>query len=58
MAQRSGRVCVGEFHAIVSEGVDVRSDYFGLGIETGRIAVAHVIDENDHDVGFGATARG
>ena len=47
---------VGELHAIPGEGIDMRGRDFGLGIETGGITIAHVIDQNDDDVWFGMGA--
>ena len=51
VAERAGGVGVGEPQALTREAIDVRCGDFGLRLVAARIAVAHVIDENQEDVG-------
>ena len=43
---------VGKLHSVGGQLVDVRRGDFGIGIKASRIAIAHVVGENDDDVGF------
>ena len=43
---------VGKFHSVGCELIDVGRGDFGFGIVASGISVAHVIGENDDDVGF------
>jgi hypothetical protein len=43
---------VGETHPFRSQLVDVWRRGLRFGIETARIAIAHVIDEDEEDVGL------
>jgi hypothetical protein len=52
MAERARGVRVGKTHAVASEGIDIRRGDFGIRIVAAGIAIAHVVDQDDQDVGI------
>ena len=52
-ADRPARVSIRETHPLRRQFVDVRRRNLRLRIEALRVAIAHVIYEQDEDVGFG-----
>ena len=54
---------VGELHTLSCQPIDVGSRNLRLGIETLRVAIAHIVSKNDDDVwllmlGFDSIIRG
>ena len=42
---------IGEFYAFFSHGINVRCFHKGIA-ETGRVGITHVINKDDHHIGF------
>ena len=50
MAKGAWRVSVGESEALLRQGINMRRGDFGCGVVAIRITIAHIINQNDHDV--------
>ena len=48
----TGRVGIGESHALCGQGIEVGRGGLGLGIVTGHVTVAEIVDQDEQDVRF------